>query len=303
MGKTRTKRGTRNIGTAPRRRLAGRRDGRLVVRLDRRRRVDLDALESSATHQNMWTWVRARLSDVDPYVPLDRDGLEQPWQLFTDLWFRAAPSGNVRTCLGTACCDLLREAWESVPEEWHADLLRLVATISPASCRRFLESIAATSEFDSGIVEANLDIHWLEAAASYQPATLPQTNMWKNRLTSDRYRVLSFNALATNLELGIASLPCYYTALQQVTHRGLLLEEAVRVLLNHGADLCRVRLRAFRSEFESTPGLCDAVDTALDAQGQPLAFSVPEGAVQAAQTATQVEARDYLTDMALETAA
>ena len=283
MGRTRTNRGARN----------------LVVRLDRRRHVDLDALESSATHQNMWVWVRARLSDVDPHVPLDRDGLEQRWQLFADLWFRAAPSGNVRTCLSTACCDLLREAWESTPEEWHADLLRLVGTISPASCRRFLESIAATSEFDSGIVEADLDVRWLEAAASYQPATLPQTNMWKDRLTSDRYRVLSFNALATNLELGIASLPCYYTALQQVTHRGLLLEEAVRVLLNHGPDLCWVRLRAFRSELESTPGLCDALDTALGAQGQPLAFSAPEGAVQAAQTAIQAEEQDCLTGMAL----
>ena len=45
----------------------------LVVRLDREHRVDIDALEESISHQQMWEWVRARLSDIAPHVPLDTD--------------------------------------------------------------------------------------------------------------------------------------------------------------------------------------------------------------------------------------
>lgn len=273
--------------------------GELVVCLDRKHRVDIDVLEDSISHRHTREWVLARLSDIDPYVPLDTDSQEQPWELFVDLWFRAAGLSQVRTCLSTACCDLLLEAWESKPKAWHADLLRLVTHISPPHCKRFLLSVAATKDFDTRMIKKNLDIRWLEAAACYEPGTRREIEIWEDRLGNSRYRVLAFNALATSLEHGIEHLPDYFTALQGVAHRELLFEQAVRVLLNHSPHLCFIGLKASRSEFERTDGLCDAIDKALVSLGRPQVFDQPVITATPVLAAQTTQSRDYLTDIAL----
>ena len=128
---------------------------------------DLRALERILTDSLTADWIKNRLSSDEPPFPADQDSFESPDQLFIDLWLEAAPEDRVRVLLGDACVLLLAKCRSDPPEAWEGRLLTLVSAIRPERCKALLLEVAMTRGFDSKRIEANLDLGWVSAAASY----------------------------------------------------------------------------------------------------------------------------------------
>jgi len=222
-------------------------------------------------------WMLARLKGQDPYLPIDRDNLELPHRILVDCWLEADSTSHLRESIGRASAQLLNLAWDSGPEDWVKWLLRLVATIQPASCLRLLTSIAKHQHFSRGTLESGLDRLWLEAVAAFDPQPSSLIPIWKSLLQgSQRYNAIAYSALSHSIDLAIFYLPEYYSGVPE-NDRQLLVQEAIRDILNHGTDYALKKLQWYRPKLERAPGLEAAVDAALDGLKEPFAFFGPNG--------------------------
>jgi hypothetical protein len=229
---------------------------------------DLRALEGILTDSLTSDWIKNRLSSDEPPFPKDQDSFESPDQLFIDLWLAAAPEDRVRVLLGDACVSLLAKCRSNPPEPWEGRLLTLVSAIRPERCKALLLEVAMTMEFDSKRIEANLDLGWVSAAASYdsQPPGVYAT--WARLIDNPRYSSVAYRALAHDPELGIWHLPRYWESMS-IGERDVLLPEALRLIFEDRASKCMALLRIYRSHLSAAPGLCQAIDRALKDMGLP----------------------------------
>jgi hypothetical protein len=229
---------------------------------------DLRALERILTDSLTADWIKIRLSSDEPPFPADQDSFESPDQLFIDLWLAAAPEDRVRVLLGDACVLLLTKCRSNPPEPWEGRLLTLVSAIRPERCKALLLEIATTGEFDSKRIEANLDLEWASAAASYdsQPPWVYAT--WARLIDDPRYSSIAYRALAHDSELGIWHLPRYWESMS-IRERAIMLPEALRLVLEHGVSKSMDLLRIYRSHLSAAPGLYQAIDRALREMSLP----------------------------------
>ncbi len=255
----------------------------LVLQTTADGRIDLEALEGSATTPRMEDWLRRRLQGQDPYWSVDPDSPEAAERVFLRIWKASAPTSRVRHALGEACAALLREAWGGPPEQWHGELLALVRVIRPDSCRPALRRAVEAGRFTDDHLTMDLDQHWLNAAAAYRWDAAAVIDAWKRLLATPPYNVIAYRALAHDLELGIWYLPHLYHGLKE-QERPFVLRQAVRLLLHHVQSDWAARLRWREGHLAVHAGLCEAVDAALRELNRPPVFeratsSPPSGAV------------------------
>jgi hypothetical protein len=232
----------------------------------------------------MADWLRRRLRGRDPYWSVDPHDLESTERVFLELWTSSAPMSRVRHALGEACGVLLREAWNSPPEQWHGDLLNLVGVIRPDTCRLVLRRVVEAGQFSPEQVRLGLDRRWLHAAAEYRWDAAAAIAAWRRLLRNPQYNVIAYRALAHDLELGIWHLPELYGSVEEA-HRPFVLRQAVRLLLGHAQSDWAARLRWREGHLAVQAGLCGAIDEALRQLNRPPVFERAPAPVEAGQGA------------------
>ena len=231
------------------------------------RRIDLDALEEVVSRQGMRDWMYERFNGQDARLHVDADSMETPDEVFVDLWRRADLKSAVRDSLDRACLALLEEAWGASPADWIKPLLELVATVRPEACCPFLTTIVKQGGFQRGaLVAGGWDKRWLRAAAAY--GVRGDVKPWADLLGNQRYAAIAYAALAESVETGAWYVPDYYRVLSPKA-QPVLLKEALRRLLADNQDAGRTALRNIRERMETVPGLCDAINQAMQELGHP----------------------------------
>ena len=242
----------------------------LRVVYDKDQHIDLAALEATVSLPLMQQWIRSRLEGNDPYAPVDLDSLEQPFELFIDLWQRADTKSAIRSCIDRACGALLPIARDAEDGAWVKALLELVATIQPVSAWPVLATLVQQVASEAPEQRNNRDEAWIEAATEYENQP-EMAHFWKILLEDARYTQNAYFALRHDLALGVYYLPVYYRLLGE-QERPLLIQETIETLLQKGSYQTRSLLERYTNEFIRVPGLCRIIDIALGTLEHPAIY-------------------------------
>lgn len=234
--------------------------------------IDVERLERSAekvTVQTFTDWIRSRLGGNDPYLAFNGRDWMSPRALFVSIAQRSGRGSLLRSRIEESLVALLQEAKQTSPV-WLDELLALVRTLRPETCRALLEDVVrCRSRFQDSDREAGLDCKWLSTAAAYVPNAFVSDWLDILRRHHDPKHVpIAYMALSGDPDLGLAYLPEFYEALRP-EERSVLIHEALQDVFEKVHPMARFSelLRRYEQRYSEIPRLHVLVATFLNEVG------------------------------------
>lgn len=227
------------------------------------------------------SWIRDRLSGLDPWFPIDRRSEEDPESLIVGLLRNLGLGHPLVALVGLAVRRLLVQAGAAVPSAplYFLPLLRLCQQVAlPPTAPWFLEELKnlakqpekfAARWQNEGLVDEMLFAALRQAPG--RPET-PSRPFWEALLSRPGSATLALSALGTSLQEQVSHLAVWWRSCPR-QDRNLELSQLIFEALTEGEE----EARAILGKASSLPAdLRIAIDRELEAQGARPVFHLPQ---------------------------